>query len=117
MSDQSSRLIPDPLYAPDINEAMESLRRPRPAYEVFIYFIQCASSGRIKIGSSADPWRRLTLLQTGCPTDLSIIHAFRAPRYVELDLQRKHRIRGEWFDPAPEILAFIDGLRTGAAMP
>lgn len=78
--------------------------------ERHVYFVQ-AENGLIKIGVSNDPRARLRSLQTGSPVDLTLLGA--APgrgREMEAELHERfaaHRVRGEWFQPAPELIAYI----------
>jgi hypothetical protein len=88
----------------------------KPYFErpMFIYFIQCLATKKIKIGYARDPWARLTCIQTGCPTPLLLLGMMPGNRFVERDLHAKfagHLYRGEWFDPAPEIIEYIERLR------
>ena len=75
---------------------------------VFLYAIQAGGeSGPVKIGTAKDPDARLKTLQTGNPEPLAGIAAWRALPYEERALHERfaeHRIRGEWFRPAPEVL-------------
>jgi len=80
--------------------------------ESWVYFIQAATGGPVKIGYSAKPYARLATLRSGSAGDLRIV-AF-TPGGVEEErmlhrLFARHRIRprGEWFHPAPAILALI----------
>lgn len=78
----------------------------------FVYFIQAVSGGPIKIGVGVDPARRLMALQPGNPERLRIIGVIRdAGREQERNLHfkfRASRMHGEWFEPSPELLAFIE---------
>lgn len=78
----------------------------------FVYFVG-ASDGAIKIGWALDPGTRLQSLQCGSPVTLSILAIAGGGRRQELEYHRQfkeHRIRGEWFARAPEILAEIEAL-------
>lgn len=97
-----------------------------------VYFIRDASTGRVKIGHGRDPWRRLTMLQTGCPGELTLLAIIEGGEATERELHERfaeHRARGEWFHyrgalgnyldalPAPrrprtKTQAFWDGLKT-----
>jgi len=78
-----------------------------------IYFIQIDDNGPIKIGKAGDPHKRRCELQVAHHRELIIRHIEvperdAAEREKELHGQFKaHRIRGEWFRPAYEILEFI----------
>jgi excisionase family DNA binding protein len=84
-----------------------------------VYFVQPESGGLIKIGSSNDIGRRISEHQEGCPERLVILAAIKgADRMVEYDLHSQFhldRVQGEWFDPSPELLAFIAEHREEAA--
>lgn len=75
----------------------------------FVYFIRADSGGPIKIGGSRNPMRRLAGMASASPKDLQILatsncfdewklHAFYA----------RERLRGEWFEASPRLLAFIE---------
>ena len=85
------------------------------------YFIEAVGLNRIKIGglrgNAGDrSWRygailRCKELETGCPVPLRVIAV--TARYYEDDLHRRFarfRVKGEWFDGAPELWCFIDYL-------
>lgn len=77
-----------------------------------IYFIQGETGGPIKIGSSSNPWQRAADLQTGNPAKLRVLTVVPGERQDELALHARFsslRIHGEWFEPAPALVAFIDG--------
>lgn len=83
--------------------------------ESWVYFIQATTGGPVKIGYSAKPYARLATLRSGSAGDLRV--AALTPGGVEEErmlhrLFARHRIRprGEWFHPAPAILALIDEL-------
>lgn len=65
--------------------------------------------GRVKIGSSGDPYQRCRDLQTGSPFRLWIEHVTSTlgPALpVELEahaLLSRHRLNGEWFDVPPDV--------------
>jgi len=75
-----------------------------------VYFVQ-ASNGLVKIGVSGSPENRLRTLQTMSPVPLRLLLVLQgggAHREAELHEQfAEHRSHGEWFRPAPELLAFI----------
>lgn len=81
----------------------------------WVYFIQAGDDGPIKIGKAKDVAVRLRALQTGSVVSLSLLHAIPPGGPTERAMHRRferHRGRGEWFDPAPELLEFIAGLST-----
>jgi len=75
-----------------------------------LYIIRCKDTGRIKIGVSADAQIRLQGLQDQCPTFLELVVVIPGDRFLEQRLHDRfeaHRVRSEWFAPAPELLAWI----------
>jgi hypothetical protein len=77
----------------------------------FVYFIRAAKTGAIKIGfSKIDPACRLKQIQVSTPEPLELLaHIAGGPR-KERALHRRFaalRIRGEWFRPESELLAFV----------
>lgn len=83
----------------------------RPA-EACVYFIG-GDQGAIKIGTSCAPLERLSAFQLGSPIRLRILALVTGGKAVETRYHsrfREHHSHGEWFNPAPEILAEIDRL-------
>ena len=77
-----------------------------------IYFIKNVVNGQIKIGFADSPNKRLADLQTGSTDKLVLIRAIDGDKTTEADLHAKfavHRLQGEWFSPAEEIIQFIKG--------
>lgn len=75
-----------------------------------IYFIK-DSEGRIKIGTSCNPWTRLNGLATGAADALTLLAVMDGDRTVERELHKRfssHRIGREWFRSVPEILALVE---------
>lgn len=78
--------------------------------ERVVYFIQSGVDGPIKVGTANDPGGRLASLQTGSPHELIGLGIVTGGRDVEAAFHvrfRAHRLRGEWFSPAEEILRCI----------
>jgi hypothetical protein len=78
-----------------------------------VYFIQAGIDGPIKVGMSRDPARRLITLQGANPAELTLLAVVEGNRDDERAIHERFsdcRIRGEWFEPTPELLAFIAGL-------
>jgi hypothetical protein len=74
-----------------------------------VYFIQSAS-GPIKIGIAIDPRDRMRLIQGVHHEALTLLGAVHGGRLREAALHReftRYRLRGEWFEPAPELLRRI----------
>lgn len=75
-----------------------------------VYFIQPLGGGLVKIGSSRNPEGRLQRMQTGSPVLLRLVGLMPGGTPAELELHERfaeHRVRGEWFRPAPELLELI----------
>jgi hypothetical protein len=87
----------------------------RETEQGYVYFMQAVRSEKmeenwIKIGYSAWPGHRAALLQTGCPYPLRIVQTIPGTRRTEQRTHRyfaKHKVQGEWYSPAPEILEVI----------
>lgn len=80
---------------------------PRGKYPS-IYLVQAGEGGPVKIGVSTDVPSRIRSLQTGIPQPLILLATFPGCRSKERRLHERlarYRIRGEWFSPAPEVLA------------
>jgi uncharacterized protein YozE (UPF0346 family) len=79
-----------------------------------IYFIKSAHSHEIKIGfTSGDVSKRLSCLQTSHPYQLKLLTTIPGDTDFERSLHQqfeKHRLKGEWFKPHPEILAYISNI-------
>lgn len=82
-----------------------------PAKLRTVYFIQPVAGGLIKIGIASNVTARLSGLQTGSPVELRVIGVIRgvdqtaeAGLHLRFAASRKH---GEWFEPTPELLAYI----------
>ena len=77
---------------------------------VYIYAIQAGEGGPIKIGQTNDPATRLKTLQTGNAETLIGLAAWRALPIDEKLLHEEFahlRIRGEWFEPDPELIDHV----------
>ncbi len=86
-----------------------------------IYFIQDESALFIKIGYTAadDAMERLRDLQTGCPSGLVLLYSMPGSMDYERELHQRFshaRVRGEWFQPVPDLLRFILGHAASAAV-
>lgn len=82
----------------------------------YVYFIR--SEDAVKVGTSRNPQRRLAVMQTAHPGKLEIAALRVGDSKMEREYHRRFapfRLRGEWFSPAPEILAEIDRLKEPAA--
>lgn len=80
-----------------------------------VYFIQGEGGGPIKIGRAAEPYQRLSDLQTAHHETLRLLATAPLNVTAEKDLHRRFRhlrLRGEWFKAAPELLEHIALLAT-----
>lgn len=78
-----------------------------------IYFVAAQNSGLIKIGVACDPVSRLRDLQVGSPERLRLLAVTPGTAADERALHQRfsaHREHGEWFRPAPEVLALIESV-------
>ncbi len=74
-----------------------------------VYFVQ-SDDGRVKVGCARRPSDRLKSLQTGSPRPLRLVGLAVGGRVVERHLHKvlfADRITGEWFNPAPVVLAVV----------
>lgn len=81
-----------------------------------VYFVQAGAGGAIKIGTAVDMPRRLSALQNGCPEFLVVLATVPGDREIEGRFHKRlrvHRIRGEWFKPAPAVLEAVEQARRG----
>ena len=80
-----------------------------------VYFIKNIVTGKIKIGYSETPKKRLRELQTGNDNKLVLIKSIKGNRDKESTLHEMFshlRTNGEWFEPDDELLEFIKGTNT-----
>lgn len=82
----------------------------RQSDRLFLYAIQRGEGGPIKLGVAKDPDSRKKTLQTGSPEKLIGLAAWKALPGDERELHKRfaeHRISGEWFHPAPELIEYV----------
>jgi hypothetical protein len=78
-----------------------------------VYFVECGVTGRVKIGTSANPGARFLELQTGSPTKLLLLGSIPGGLRRERELQKQFKhlsVGGEWFAPDPELTGLIRAL-------
>lgn len=79
--------------------------------ECVIYIIRAVPSGNIKIGITDDVARRLRGLRAASYEELEVVSTFpgtgRAEKQIHAQLKASC-IRGEWFRPTEEVLAWVD---------
>ena len=83
--------------------------------EPVVYFI-ADEEGYVKIGTATSARARLDGLQTAHRQELRIIVTTPGGHATETELQRRFKhahVRGEWFRPTPDLVAFINHLGTG----
>lgn len=90
---------------------VEVTRQTAPRREV--YFVRAVTLGLIKIGVADDARARLRTLANQSPDRLAVLGVMICDRggATEPDLHQRFarwRVHGEWFDPAPELLDFIE---------
>jgi hypothetical protein len=87
----------------------------------WVYFIREGNGGNVKIGTTTvNPHSRLRSMQTGNSSDLVLLAAVQGDDDLEKRLHARFaadRIRGEWFTPTVELLAFIDGVSLAHPLP
>lgn len=98
--------------------SLRSTRRQRRLKQLekgpwFIYLIRSAG-GMIKIGYARCWWTRLRTLQSGNPERLEMLVCSRGDPVAEERLHSafaRYRRAGEWFEPAPALMAYIADLK------
>lgn len=106
-----SRVFGDVIPARFFRLAKQALAQEKPS---FVYFIRAGAAGPIKIGIARNPEGRLGELQVGSHEDLMLLATVPGDERLESHLHRhfeEHRIRGEWFRAAEELLALIERAR------
>lgn len=86
-----------------------------PEVEGTIYFFGCETTQEIKIGiTSGRAEKRLATIQTARGHKISLLATVPGTTEFERALQDRfsqYRLRGIWFRPHPDILAYIDQLQ------
>ncbi len=75
-----------------------------------VYFVQAGEGGPIKIGFARDVPSRLGKMRVDCPIPLTLLAVAEGDASYESRLHQQfegHLQRGEWFAPAPELLALV----------
>lgn len=78
--------------------------------ESFVYFIEAVGLGKIKIGVSRNPQKRLVELSTGSPVPLKLLATIPGDVRREKELHAKFghaRVDGEWFYATSELRAWL----------
>lgn len=106
----------------DIEDSKRELKRVdkrknnfKTRYKYWVYFIQWAHGGPIKIGRAKNVSRRLASHQVSSPYEIVLLCMIEAHNFA---LEKKihyhfddYRIRGEWFKPHENILEFVDVIK------
>jgi hypothetical protein len=99
------------------NIAMGRTRKEKPTDK--LYFVEEKNTGNIKIGRTSRPIEeRMITLQTANSSALALLKCVPASPVEEVRLHARFRaakVRGEWFRPTPELLAYIDGIQCEVA--
>jgi hypothetical protein len=96
--------------------APRRLKQPRQdtAGWCYVYFV--SDGAAIKIGRAVDVVARLRALQVSHPQPLELLATWLSHRSIEGLLHRRFhtsRLKGEWFQPTPDLLTLIDGIKAG----
>ena len=101
--------------AKEVIAALEDFEIPENLPTMYVYAIRNKHTGRIKLGISQNPERRLKELQIGNDCELELL-AYReaANRFKdEKAIHNRHqhlRVRGEWFDTPVAVAVATDGI-------
>ena len=83
-----------------------------------VYFAQDVASGDIKIGTSKNVRGRVSKLCIETRRSLVVLATVHGSYQTEREMHQRFanaRIRGEWFRPVPELLAYIAEIKARAA--
>lgn len=103
-------------HTQNVNQSTDCLVEILETHDIrarsYAYFVEAVGRDELKIGSSADPERRLPTLQTGNGCELRLLGFMRGGQKWEFELQRKFahlRIRrdGEWYRATDELRTYI----------
>lgn len=98
-------------------ERIKQRAEAKPASRTSVVYFIGDPAVAIKIGFSVDFPSRLRNIQSCSPIPLQTLATVHGGERVEAIYHAKfaaHRLHGEWFTPAPDILAEIERLNTGA---
>lgn len=107
---------PKPKFLSD-EPSLEEFKRWRRSMGVcaeasYTYFMWGRAYHLIKIGRSWDPWRRSQEMALLHSQGIELVATVRGDYEICYHaLFSEHRVKGEWFSPAPEILAEIERLK------
>lgn len=92
--------------------------RPAEGPAAVVYVLRAANDGLVKIGTTTDLPSRLKNIRAMSGVPLEVLCVLPGDATVERQLHarfREHRAHGEWFRPAPDLLAWVESARWGAA--
>lgn len=78
-----------------------------------VYFIRCAETRRVKIGLSADPFKRVSKINSDSPYPVELLAVEDGGAERESELHRRFaaiRLHGEWFAASDDLMAHIETL-------
>jgi hypothetical protein len=99
----------------DLDRVRNAVARLPAKRQRYVYVVRSGKAGAFKIGIAWDVERRLCGLQTTSPRQLRLIHHEAGGGKVERAAHKAlaaHRLKGEWFRPHPEVLAFVEKVKT-----
>jgi hypothetical protein len=91
-----------------IQDQLPPEEKPKGCY---VYVVQAVTLGLVKIGKANWPESRIEGIRTGCPDEMRVLgflHDLTGKLESSLHARfAEHRVRGEWFSPAPELMAWV----------
>lgn len=108
------KMVKDERAAIEARQHAAELEQQRRNRQRYVYALQAVNGGAIKIGCSQNPTARLSQLQGSTPTTLQLLATMAGDYTTEKgfhDRLAAHRVKGEWFNPTPEVLAVVDEIR------
>jgi hypothetical protein len=96
---------------------LTSVLRAKPFSGQWVYFIGLPGKGHIKIGFTSNVGARLAHFKKTLGLVMRQLLMLEGGRNLEkllLELFHEFRIEGEWFEPAPQLLAFIEAFKKKA---
>lgn len=103
-----------PDHLEDCSKCAEAAALPSAVDQARVYFAQAPTTGAIKIGFTSDVHRRIRQIRPRVEL-LALMHGGRSWERQMHDRFAHLRIEGEWFQPADELINFIESLKTEAA--
>jgi hypothetical protein len=82
-----------------------------------VYVLRGANDGLVKIGTTTDLSGRLRAIRSMSAVPIELLCVFPGDASVEKQAHmkfREHRRHGEWFQPAPDLMAWVEQMRWGA---